>query len=182
MRTPAASSFAEDLAGDDQALDFAGAFADGAEFYVAVKLLRGIVLDETVAAEDLHGFVGHAHSGLAGVKLGHAGLLRITNRTVRGNGLVGEPRGAIDKAARGGDLRGHVRELELDGLEFADGLAELLAFLGIFRGGVAGALSHAQRERGDGDASTIENLQAVHEAVALLAQQIFLRHQTIAED
>src|SRR5579872_161163 len=143
----AALLFAEDGAGDDQALDFAGAFADGAELHVAVKLLRGIVLDEAVAAENLHGFVGHAHGGLAGVELGHAGLLGITNRAVRGGGPIGEPGGAIDQAARGGDLRGHVRELELNGLEFADGLAELFAFLGVFRGGVAGALSHAQRQR-----------------------------------
>ena len=95
---------------------------------------------------------------------------------------VGEPGGAIDQPARGVDFGGHVRELELNGLEFADGFAELLAFLRVFGGGVAGALRHPQRERGDGDAPAVEDLQAVHEAVALLAQQIFLGHETIAED
>ena len=103
-------------------------------------------------------------------------------RAAAGGGAIGEPGGVIDEHARGGDLRGHVGQLELNGLEFADGLAELLAFLGVFRGGVAGALRHAQRQRGDGDAPAVEDLQAVHEAVALLAQQIFLGHAAIAED
>jgi len=37
--------------------------------------------------------------------------------------------GAHGEQARGVDFRGHVRELPLYGLEFADGLAELLALL-----------------------------------------------------
>src|SRR5262249_25434405 len=50
--------FSEKLAGVDELLDFAGAFADGAELHVTVKLLRGIVLDEAVAAVNLHALVG----------------------------------------------------------------------------------------------------------------------------
>src|ERR1019366_8451227 len=57
----------QDLARDDQALNFAGAFADGAELDVAVKLLGRIVLDKSVAAMNLHPFVGAPHCDLAGI-------------------------------------------------------------------------------------------------------------------
>src|SRR5947209_5657959 len=63
--------FLQQLAGDDHALDLAGAFADGAELYVAIELLRGIVLDEPIAAVDLHAFVGTAHCDFAGEQLRH---------------------------------------------------------------------------------------------------------------
>src|SRR4051812_30242713 len=42
--------FLEQIAGDHQALDLAGTFADGAKLHVAIKLFRRIVLDEAVAA------------------------------------------------------------------------------------------------------------------------------------
>ena len=47
----------QQLPRDHQALDLAGAFADGAELDVAVELLDRVVLDEAVAAVDLHGLV-----------------------------------------------------------------------------------------------------------------------------
>ena len=50
----------QQLARDDQALNFAGAFADGAELDVAIELLDRIIFDEAVAAVDLDGFVGDA--------------------------------------------------------------------------------------------------------------------------
>ena len=42
------------FARDNQALDLAGTFADGAEFNVAVKLLDRVVFDETVTTVKLH--------------------------------------------------------------------------------------------------------------------------------
>ena len=50
--------------------------------------------------------------------------------------LIGEPGGLIDQQTGGFDFRRHIGELELNGLKFADGLAELLALLGVFHGGV----------------------------------------------
>src|SRR6202790_3674271 len=41
--------FAEELPGNDQALNFAGTFADGAQLHVTIILFRGIVLNESVA-------------------------------------------------------------------------------------------------------------------------------------
>ena len=88
----------------------------------------------------------------------------------------------IREQARGLDFHSHVGELELDGLEFADSLSELFALLGIFQRGFVRALRHSQAERGDGDAPAIEYLQAVDEAFALRAQQIFRGHPAIAEN
>src|ERR1700740_3457725 len=65
---------AEQLPRNDQLLDFAGTFADGAELYITIKLFRGIVLDETVAAVNLHALVGDADGDFAGKKFGHAGF------------------------------------------------------------------------------------------------------------
>jgi len=48
------------LAGYDQALDFAGAFADGAEFYVAIELFGRVVFGKAVAAVDLDALAGDA--------------------------------------------------------------------------------------------------------------------------
>src|SRR5207247_10807960 len=71
---------AQELAGNDEFLDFAGAFADGAEFHIAVILLHRVVLDKTVAAVNLHGFVRDADGDFAGEEFRHArfaGELRV---------------------------------------------------------------------------------------------------------
>ena len=96
--------------------------------------------------------------------------------------LIGEPRGVIDEQASSFDFRGHVGELELDGLEFADGFAELLALLGVLHRGIQRALRHAQRQRGDGDAAAVENFQAARETFAFWAEQIFTRNAAIGEN
>src|ERR1039458_7465590 len=69
-------SVLEDLPRDDKPLNFTGAFAYGAEFDVAVKLLGGIVLDKSIAAVNLHALVGAAPRNLAAVELRHRGLER----------------------------------------------------------------------------------------------------------
>src|ERR1017187_7123066 len=76
LRQVTGASVLQDLAGDDQPLNFAGAFADGAELDVAVKLLSGIILDKSVAAVNLHSFVGALHRDLAGIQFGHGRLQR----------------------------------------------------------------------------------------------------------
>src|SRR5262249_45615762 len=64
-------SILQQLPRDHQALDLAGALADGAELHIAIKLFRRVVLDKAVAAVDLYAFVGRLHRHLAGIKLGH---------------------------------------------------------------------------------------------------------------
>src|ERR1700690_1784825 len=54
----------EDLARDHKPLNFAGAFADGARLDVAVEFFHRIVLEEPVAAVNLHRLIGHANRRL----------------------------------------------------------------------------------------------------------------------
>ena len=125
----------QNLARDYQALNFAGAFADGAEFHVAIKFFRRIILDEAVAAVNLHGFIRDAHGDFARVKLRHARFLRDARVVIpRSDGAVGEPGGLIGQQPRRLDLRGHIRQLELNRLKFGDGFAELFALLRITHG------------------------------------------------
>src|SRR5712692_5034131 len=116
----------ENLTRNYHALDFAGAFADGAEFGVAIKFLYRVVLHEAVASKNLHRFVGDAHADFAGVEFRHAGFLREARAF-----LIGKPRRVIHEQAGGFDLRGHVGELELNGLKFTNGLPKLLALFRI---------------------------------------------------
>src|SRR5258707_4239154 len=152
--TALGSILVEDLPGNHHALNFAGAFADGAEFRVTVKFLDGIILDETVASEDLPRFVRDTYSDFAGVKFGHAGLFREA-RTL----LIREPRRVVNKMARCFNLRGHVGKLELNGLKFADCFAELLALFGILHSRVVSALRHAKGQRSDRNTAAVEHLQ-----------------------
>src|SRR6516225_2323499 len=126
---------AKQLARNDEALNFAGTFANRAELRISIELLGRVVLDETVAAVHLHAFVGHAHGDFTGEKLGHTRFTREADIF-----LISEPGGLINKQARSFNLSGHVGKLELNGLKLADGLAELLALFRIASGGFQRAL------------------------------------------
>src|ERR1700756_3192578 len=67
---------AQNLAGDDDALDLARALADGAELDVAVELFDWIILDETIAAVELYRIVANPYGNLARHQLGHRRLER----------------------------------------------------------------------------------------------------------
>jgi hypothetical protein len=125
---------------------------------------------------DLHAFVADAAGGFAGVELGHGGFHRDLLP-----GVFDASR-AHRQQPCGVELRGHVRELELDRLELADGLAELPALLRVLRRGIESATGHAQRERGDGDAAAVEYAHRVLEAFAQLADQILFGNQAVLED
>src|SRR5215212_5853411 len=60
----ALTSGSQQLAGDDEALHFAGAFADRHQLDVAKKFLRRIILYEPIAAVHLHAIFGGAHRDL----------------------------------------------------------------------------------------------------------------------
>ena len=66
----------------------------------------------------------------------------------------------------------HVRQHELQPLEFGDGLAELPALLGIFHRGIQRALRQTHRDRADGRTVHIENAHRYLEAVAFLADAV----------
>src|SRR5690242_19403635 len=65
------------LARDDQALDLRGALVELHDLRVAHELLDLVLLDEAVAAEDLHRVGGDLHRGVGGEALGVRGLDRV---------------------------------------------------------------------------------------------------------
>lgn len=61
----------QQLTGNHQPLHFTSSFANRAEFYIAIKLFCGIVLDETVATVNLHALIGTFNSNFARIQLRH---------------------------------------------------------------------------------------------------------------
>src|ERR1700722_20363612 len=170
-------SFAlQELARDHQALDLTGALADGAQLHVPIELFDRVVLDESVATMDLHGFVRGAHRNLGSRQLRHGPFLADALPAIL------HPTRAIGEQARGVDLGSHVRQLVLDGLKLRNGTAEPLALLRVFQGRFIRALRGSHRKRRDGEAPAIQNPEAVHESLTLFAEQLRFRHPAICED
>src|SRR6187431_3571258 len=65
------TSGGQKLTGDHEALNLAGALADGQELDVAEVLLRRVVLHEAVTTVHLDAIFGDAHGNLARVQLRH---------------------------------------------------------------------------------------------------------------
>src|SRR5690606_13933719 len=96
-RAPRVLLLGEQLACDHEALNLARALANRRELDVTKVLLGRIVLDEAVAAEDLHGVLGRPHGNLTRVQLRDRGL------ACRPCTLILEPGGAIRQEPRGLD-------------------------------------------------------------------------------
>src|SRR6185437_6369390 len=163
----------QQLAGDHQSLDFTGALANCAEFDVAIELLDRIVLDESIAAEDLNGFIGDPHRGFGCEQLGHCGF---ASDPLAG---IDHLRGPVSEQTRGIDLHCHIDQLVLNRLKFRDGAAELLADLRVFQSCIVRSLGHANGESCDGNAAAIQNAQAVDKTLARLAQKLRSRKPAI---
>ncbi len=67
-------------------------------------------------------------------------------------------------------------------MEFTYRLAELLALLGVANRGIERPLCHAEAESGDGDASSIQNLQAAGKTLTFRAEKIFRRNFAVCEN
>src|ERR1017187_7053868 len=161
---------------DHQTLNLAGAFPDGAQLHVAIKLLHRVILDEAVAAVDLHGLAGDAHRRLGSEQLGHGGFAR------QALAAVEHPGRAVIQQARGIQIDRHIDQFVLDGLKLRDGPRELLAQLGIAERGVVRALRHADGKRGNRNAAAVEHLQAVDKAIVPLTQELLRRQAAIFEN
>src|SRR5688572_10734472 len=119
------ASTGKELAGDDQPLDLAGALADRGELHVAEVLLRGVVLDEPVAAMNLDAVLGRANGNLARVQLGYRRFQR------RAAALVLHRRGPVGQQARRVDPDRVVDQLGANALERSNRLAELPPLEGV---------------------------------------------------
>src|ERR687884_1007279 len=131
----------EYLSRDDDALNLAGALADGAELRIAPVLFRRVIFDVAIAAVYLHGLLRYANGDFAGVELGHRGLFR---RRLAG---VLQGGGLIRQQARRFDLCRHVGELELNRLELGNRAPELVALAGVLQRRLVSALRGADRQR-----------------------------------
>jgi hypothetical protein len=167
---------AQHVGGDDHPLDLVGALVDGGDLGVAVHPLHLHALEVAGAAEDLQGVVGDLQGDVGGVLLGHGGL-----HAVGGVGLL-ELSGGVDQQPGAAEAGGHVGDLEGNGLLLADGTAELDALLGVFHRRVKGSLGDAQSLGRDADAPAVQSGHGDLEALALLAQEIFLRDLHVVED
>src|SRR5262249_9117217 len=82
------------LAGDDRALDLAGALPDPLDPELAVEALGHVLAHVAAAAEDLHRAVGDPPGHLRAVELGHRALgvsdLDVAAPVDAAGGLVGE--------------------------------------------------------------------------------------------
>src|SRR5260370_24929327 len=127
-RAPRRSGLVEHPVGDHHLLDLAGALVDLGNTGVAEVALDVVLARVAVAAVDLQRLVGDALRHLGREELGLRGLERVALP------LVLRPGRLPGHHARGVDLGRHVREVELDGLEVGEVLAELLALLGVGEG------------------------------------------------
>src|SRR6202041_1624942 len=166
----------EDPGGNDQALDFAGAFVDFGDAGVAVVALDGVFAGVAVAAVNLDGFVGDAGGHFAGEKLGDSGVHAEASASVL------FPGGFADEEAGGVDFRGHVREHELDGLKLRNGMAEGEALLRVFLRGFKSALGDARGLRGDTNAAAVERGERDFVAFAFVADAVGGGDFAVGED
>src|SRR5687767_4432233 len=157
------------MAGDDEALDLARALADRRQLHVAEILLGGIVLDESVAAMDLHAVLRGADGNLAGIQLRHRRLQR------RPLPLILHRGGAEREQPRSLDPAAVLHQLRADALELSNRTTELPTHERIVARSLIGALRQTNRERRDPNASGVEHLQRVDESLPFGAEQLRMR-------
>src|SRR5258708_15449030 len=162
--------------GDNQALDFAGAFVDFGDAGVTVIALDGIFAAVTIAAMNLDGFVCYARGHFAGEELGDG--------RVHGEPRAGVllPRGLANQHSRSVNFGGHVGENELYGLKLRNRVAKGHAFLGIFERRLESALRGAGSLRGDADAPVVQRRERYFVAFPFVADAIRGRNNAIGEN
>ncbi len=131
-------------AGDDQPVDFIGAFEDAIDARIAISALGRIFFDKSVAAVNLDGFVHHVIDHLRAPDFEDRTFDRVLlDRLARffcriGAGFVHfverdvhHAHGAIDERLAHVDQSRHVGQLFAHQAEVGDHFAERLALLGI---------------------------------------------------
>src|SRR5262249_10290556 len=118
----------EEVARDHETLDLVRTLADDHERGIAIVPLDAELLHVPVASEHPHGLERDFLADAGGEVLGQPGL------EIAAAPCVLHRRRLLDEEPRGFDLRGHVGELQLDGLVLADGLAPRGALLAVADG------------------------------------------------
>src|SRR5919108_160281 len=133
---------AEQVAGDDLALDLAGALVDPGSPDLAVQLLQEVAALQRPGPEDLHCRVHHPLSRLGGEQLGHGRPAGHVGGApvVPGRGRVHEEPGRLGSG-------GHLGEGVADGLELPDRAPERLASRPVLDGRIERGPGHPHGER-----------------------------------
>ena len=179
---------------DEHAVDFVGAFKDAVDARIAISAADGIILVETVTAEDLHRLVHHEIEHFAAIDLGdgafdgvfledlHGALGLVATAGSGGHGGFDNAGRAVNHGIDGEDSHGHFGKLFLHQTKFADLLAEGLALFRVFRGGHKHILGTAEAGRTESEAPRIEHVEGDNVAAAHFVEQVFLRHFAIFQE
>src|SRR5882672_2935032 len=170
--------FPQEFPCDDELLDLGRALADFHELGVAEISLHRMVRHVPRPPVDLDGGVRGLHRNRGGQELRHRRLPR------EGQPTVFQPGCLVDQQPRRLDPGRHVREQELDRLEFRDRLSELPALARVLDRGVEGGLCDPDRHRADGDPPPIQGLHELLEALpflAVLLEEVFLGQLHVIE-
>ena len=196
QRELAARGALQQHAGDQQAVDFVGAFEDAVDARIAVGALDRVVLMVAVAAVDLDAFVDDVVEHFGGVDLDDGALdgelldglehaaarHRARSRRSRADWLDQ----ADDAPAHrfgGVDANRHFGELVLDRAELRDGRAEGLPLLGVLeatwraRSWRRPPCAGAQLQAAD-----VEDVEGDDVPAADLAEHVLDRHRHVVED
>src|SRR5690606_9664967 len=155
---------------------------DAVDAAVAVRQLDGVVGREAVAAVDLQRLVDHEVEDLGAEHLDERelhGVLVERPELLGAAGLAGAggvhgAGQAEGRALEGVRLGGHGAELLLDEPELGDGLAELLALLGVALRQADEVLDAPGGAHGELEAADVEDAEGDVVALADLAEQVLL--------
>jgi len=125
---------------------------------------------------NLHGLGRDIHGGAGRHELGHGRVGGIARARHLGQSrLIHEQAGSFNRNR-------HVGQHPLQSLIGGDGLAELLAFLGVGDGRLQRGPGNADSLRGHADAAAVQNLHGDSETFAFLAQHVFRRNHAVFVD
>src|SRR5665213_2745061 len=157
----------QQIARDDHALNFAGAFVNGDDASVAIHAFDVRFARIALAAVNLNCFVSHAIYHFSGIQFCARGERAKSRRT-----RVAHPCGVMHKCSRGFNFRLHVSEHPLYSLEVANGFSKCAALLGIGYRSLQRSLRDADCLRRDAHATAIQKFQGNLQALAFFAQAI----------
>ena len=155
------SDFAYQRLSDDITLNLTGTLIDREDAGVTHQFFQRILLGIAVAAVNLLGLEADVQHRLRDKALGAGAHQGVINSLVHQSGRIGQ----LGLAAL--QLHLHVRQLELNALQLADGLAEGETGPGVFDGQIQRPLSHAHRRCHTGRTGPRKHLHQGLEARAL---------------
>ncbi len=181
--------------GDDQAIDFVGAFEDSVDAGVAVGALGGIFFHKSVATVDLDSFVDDEvdHLGAPDFDDGAfdgilfdsfanffggvcAGFVDLVQRDVH------HADRAVDHSFAGVDAHCHVGEFFANQAEVGDDFIESLALLGVANGVFERDARAADAHGSQLEAADVQNVEGDYVAFADFTEHVFCGHFAVVED